>query len=96
MERLHATRPILNYVFEFVSIYSQMTRKKKLILILVFNLALMALEIAGGIVSRSLALLSDAGHMLTDSFAVLMGLTAIYLAKNRRTPPGPSATTGPR
>lgn len=58
-----------------------MTREKKLTLILAFNILLMTLEVGGGIVSRSLALLSDAGHMLTDSFAVMLGLTALYLAK---------------
>lgn len=58
-----------------------MTREKKLLLILLFNLLLMALEVGGGIFSRSLALLSDAGHMLTDSFAVAMGLAAMYIAR---------------
>jgi cobalt-zinc-cadmium efflux system protein len=68
-----------------------MTREQKLLFILVFNLALMALEITGGILSNSLALLSDAGHMLTDSFAVFMSLMAVYIAKK---PSNPSRSFG--
>ena len=42
--------------------------------------ALMVVEIAGGIVTGSLALLSDAGHMLTDVIGLGMALAAIQLA----------------
>jgi cobalt-zinc-cadmium efflux system protein len=58
-----------------------MEREKKLLLILVFNGTLMVLELAGGVVSRSLALLSDAGHMLTDSLAVFLSWLAIRWAR---------------
>lgn len=54
-----------------------MAREKKLLLILAFNVTLMVLELVGGLVSRSLALLSDAGHMLTDSLAVFLSYLAI-------------------
>jgi len=54
-----------------------MEREKKLLLILGFNVTLMVLELAGGLVSRSLALLSDAGHMLTDSLAVFLSYLTI-------------------
>lgn len=55
-----------------------MEREKKLLLILAFNVTLMILELAGGLISRSLALLSDAGHMLTDSLAVFLSYLAIH------------------
>jgi cobalt-zinc-cadmium efflux system protein len=55
-----------------------MTREKKLFLIFLFNLSLMALEAAGGILSHSLALFSDAGHMLTDSVAVFLSWLAFH------------------
>jgi cobalt-zinc-cadmium efflux system protein len=55
-----------------------MTREKKLLFIFSFNVLLMALEIAGGLWSGSLALISDAGHMLTDSLAILLSYLAIY------------------
>jgi cobalt-zinc-cadmium efflux system protein len=54
-----------------------MEREKKLLLILAFTATLTVLEIVGGIVSNSLALLSDAGHMLTDSLAVFLSYLAI-------------------
>lgn len=66
-----------------------MQRENKLLLILAFNTTLMVLEIVGGILSNSLALLSDAGHMLTDSLAVFLSYLAIRWgrrpANHRRT-----------
>lgn len=58
-----------------------MDREKKLLLILAFNVTLMILEIVGGIISGSLALLSDAGHMLTDSLAVFLSCLAIHWSR---------------
>jgi cobalt-zinc-cadmium efflux system protein len=43
-------------------------------------LSVMALEIVGGVVGHSLALLSDAGHMLTDAGALAFSLLAMRLA----------------
>jgi cobalt-zinc-cadmium efflux system protein len=40
----------------------------------------MVVEVVGGLVTRSLALLSDAGHMLTDVTGIGMALAAIHLA----------------
>lgn len=62
-----------------------MSKEKKLLVILAFNISLMALEIVGGLTSRSLALLSDAGHMLTDSLAILLSYLAIYWSKKPAT-----------
>ena len=42
--------------------------------------SVLVLEAVGGIVSGSLALLSDAGHMLTDLAALLISLAAMMLA----------------
>src|SRR5689334_2434451 len=44
-------------------------------------LGLMAVEVAAGIVASSLALLSDAAHMLTDAGALALSLVAIRLAR---------------
>jgi cobalt-zinc-cadmium efflux system protein len=54
--------------------------KNKLLIIISFNLVLMAAEVVGGLVSGSLALLSDAGHMLTDTTALLISYAAIFIA----------------
>ena len=43
-------------------------------------LAFMAVEIAAGIVAGSVALFADAGHMLTDAFALAAALVAARLA----------------
>ena len=42
--------------------------------------AFMAVEVAAGVVAHSLALLSDAGHMLTDAAAIGFSLYALRLA----------------
>jgi len=43
-------------------------------------LAFMAVEVAVGVLSHSLALLADAGHMLTDAGAIALSLVALRLA----------------
>jgi cobalt-zinc-cadmium efflux system protein len=52
----------------------------KLAIALGLILAFMAFEVTVGIVSHSLALLSDAAHMLTDAAAIGLALVAIRLA----------------
>jgi cobalt-zinc-cadmium efflux system protein len=48
--------------------------------VLGLSLAILALELIGGIAANSLALLADAGHMLTDVAGVGMALLAIWFA----------------
>ena len=54
----------------------------KLRLALGLTLAILLVEFAGGLLSHSLALLSDAGHVLTDVFA--LGLAWFALEQSRR------------
>lgn len=54
-------------------------------------LAFMAAEVAAGILAGSLALLSDAAHMLTDAAAIALALFAARLAAR---PPGGGFTFG--
>src|SRR5436309_5933348 len=56
------------------------TDSRKLAIALVLIAGLMAVEIAIGVIAHSLALLSDAGHMLTDAGAIALSLVAIRLA----------------
>jgi cobalt-zinc-cadmium efflux system protein len=56
-------------------------------------LGLMAVEVAAGIAASSLALISDAAHMLTDAAALALALVAIRLA---RKPPAGAMTYGLR
>jgi len=53
----------------------------KLTIALALILAFMAAEVVTGIVANSLALLSDAAHMLTDAAAIGLSLVAIHLAQ---------------
>ncbi len=61
------------------SIYKA-SEKKHLVTAIIVNGIVMFLEFAGGIISGSLALLSDAGHMFTHIFALSTSLVAILLA----------------
>jgi cobalt-zinc-cadmium efflux system protein len=47
---------------------------------LVITSAVLLVEVAGGLLSHSLALLADAGHMLTDVAALGLGLFAFWLS----------------
>lgn len=51
----------------------------------VLTLGFAAVELAGGLISGSLALLSDATHMVTDSLSLLVALAAQFLAKREPT-----------
>lgn len=65
--------------------------RKRLLLSLVCTAGIMVAEAVGGWISGSLALLSDAGHMLTDAGALGLGLFAVKLSQR---PPTPTRTFG--
>lgn len=50
------------------------------------NAAFLLLEVAGGILANSLALLADAGHMLTDVAALLLAIFVSKMAERASTP----------
>jgi len=52
----------------------------RLVAVLALSLAILGVEVIGGIAANSLALLADAGHMLTDVAGVGMALLAIWFA----------------
>ncbi len=64
---------------------------RRLALALGLIVAFMAVEVAGGVIAHSLALLSDAGHMLTDAAAIGLSLLALRLSSR---PAGGSMTFG--
>ncbi len=57
------------------------TEKNKLIASLVLTSLVMVLEFAGGLLTGSIALVSDAAHMFTHALAVAIGLIAILMAR---------------
>ncbi len=58
----------------------QSRSKKTLWSTLLITLFFTVVEIIGGLISNSLALLSDSAHMISDVFALGLSMTAIYLA----------------
>jgi cobalt-zinc-cadmium efflux system protein len=59
--------------------------KKNLLAVTVLNLVITVTEVIGGIVSNSLALLSDAIHNLGDTFAVIIAYAASLIGKKDAT-----------
>ena len=59
---------------------------KRLMLVVWLNLGMMIAEIIGGILTNSLALLSDAGHMFTHIFALVVSYVAIRFTNRAHTP----------
>ncbi len=62
-------------LFEYRSV-----EKKRLVLAIVVTGLVMMVEVVGGLLTNSLALLSDAGHMFTHFFALAISLGAIICA----------------
>jgi cobalt-zinc-cadmium efflux system protein len=60
--------------------------RRALTTVLVLTVAFTVVEIVGGFVTDSLALLADAGHMLSDTFAIGLALVALTLASRPSTP----------
>ena len=62
---------------------------KKLTIALVLTTTFLIVEVIAGLITQSLALLSDAAHMFTDAAALAIALAAIKIAKrpadNKRT-----------
>ena len=55
--------------------------KKRLIFSLIITLVVMIVELVGGWLTHSIALISDAGHMFTHCFAIGISLAAIFIAR---------------
>jgi cobalt-zinc-cadmium efflux system protein len=66
-------------------------RMRKIKIVLLLTSAYLVAEVIGGLLTGSLALIADAGHMLTDVGALALSLFAISYA---RRPPTPQRTYG--
>jgi cobalt-zinc-cadmium efflux system protein len=76
MKNETAKRPVDTHLFEY-----QHVEQKKIKISLLITIIAMILEIVGGYLTNSMALYSDAGHMFTHVFALIIGLTAILIAQ---------------
>lgn len=54
--------------------------RRSLVIVLGISLAILVIELIGGILANSLALLADAGHVFTDVAGVTLALGAIWIA----------------
>ncbi|MFX0057358.1 MAG: cation diffusion facilitator family transporter [Candidatus Hodarchaeota archaeon] len=76
METMEDPNKVSSHLFEYRSV-----ERKRLIISLIITLTVMFLEIIGGIITFSIALISDAGHMFTHAFAIGISLLAILIAR---------------
>lgn len=60
--------------------------KKGLLIALIITAGIMLLEFFGGLFTNSLALLSDSGHMLSDTSSLVLSLVAIWFAARPASP----------
>ncbi|MBY9005009.1 MAG: cation transporter [Candidatus Lokiarchaeota archaeon] len=65
-----------DHLFQFRSV-----EKKRLVISLIITVSVMVIEIIGGFMTNSIALISDAGHMFTHSFAISISLLAMFIAR---------------
>jgi cobalt-zinc-cadmium efflux system protein len=64
---------------------------RRIMIALVLTGTFMVVEVIGGVLSQSLALLADAGHMLTDTMALALAAVAFQVSKR---PPDARLTYG--
>lgn len=62
------------------------TPSSALFVSIILNCGIFALEVVGGLLSGSLALLSDAFHNLTDTLSLVVTFLAVRIARRRQTP----------
>jgi cobalt-zinc-cadmium efflux system protein len=65
--------------------------RRRLALVLGLTCAFLIVEVVAGLLTRSLSLLADAGHMLTDVAGLVLALAAMKFAERR---PSPRRTYG--
>ena len=76
MEERRTESAFSEHLFEYRSVAA-----RRLALSLTITGIVMVVEIIGGILTGSIALISDAGHMFTHSFAIAISLVAIVIAR---------------
>ena len=79
-----------------VSSISATRNQRRLLIALALAATYMVAQFIGGLLTGSLALLADAGHMLSDVFALAMSAAAIQIARLPPTPSKPMVTSEPR
>lgn len=60
--------------------HSHSSNMRRVLIALVLTATFMVVEVIGGLISGSLALLADAGHMLTDTMALALAAVAFHVS----------------
>ena len=76
--------------------HSRAASRRSLAIAMALVSAYMLVEVVAGVVANSLALLADAGHMLTDAAAIGLALLAMWLAGGLPPSTGLSGSIGRR
>jgi cobalt-zinc-cadmium efflux system protein len=71
--------------------HGRATSRKRLGFVLTLTFSFLAVEVVAGVLTGSLALLADAGHMLTDVAGLVLAMAAMKFAER---PPSPRRTYG--
>lgn len=71
---------------EFSGRSGSQRNKNRLIIVLIMTVTYLAAEVVGGLLTGSLALLADAGHMLADVGGLALALLAIHFGERPATP----------
>jgi cobalt-zinc-cadmium efflux system protein len=70
---------------------SRSESRRALVVVLALTATFTVVEVVGGLLTGSLALLADAGHMLSDNVSIALALFAVWIAAK---PPTPERTYG--
>ena len=57
---------------------------KKLLLVVIVTVVFVAVEIVGGMLAKSIAIISDAAHLTSDAFGIGISIVAIKIAERDR------------
>ena len=60
-----------------------MSNQRRLLIVLGLTLAYVVAEVVGGLMTHSLALVADAGHLSTDALGLALALAALRFAQLR-------------
>src|SRR3712207_6238945 len=66
--------------------HREQANRRALAIVFVLTTTFLVAEVAGGLITGSLALLADAGHMASDSVSLGLALFAVWLASRPATP----------
>jgi zinc transporter 5/7 len=74
---------MISSVKDFLSVVWSDSNSRRILIFLSMNFTFMFVELSYGMMTNSLSLISDSGHMLLDCMGLVIGLYASYIARIR-------------